>query len=209
VRVETVRDQVKKAEDEAARSASSLAASATASTDTDGLEDDDEATSTSSSKAAPAPSAFSPYTNEDLSSISTLHSEISAWLDEKTTAQKKLKAHEDPVLTIKDLEAKAAKLSDAMLELIQKKIRAPKPSSSSSKKAKTKTSKASKKNKSASSTTSTSAGEAETDAPEAEQSGPKIVRMEPGEDGEMDREEILRRVREAMGEKDKEGHDEL
>jgi hypothetical protein len=89
-----------------------------------------------------------------------------------------------------------------MFELIQKKIRAPKPSSSSSKKPKSKTSKAGKKNKSTS--TSTSAGEAETDAPEAEQSGPKIVRMDPGEDGEMpDQEEILRRVREAMGEKEK------
>jgi hypoxia up-regulated 1 len=198
----TVRDQVKKAEEEASKIASSAAASVTASTDTDDLEDDEEATSTSSSKAAPTPSAFSPYTNEDLSSISKLHSDISAWLEEKTTAQKKLTPHEDPVLTIKDLEAKAGKLSDAMFELIQKKIRAPKPSSSSSKKPKGKTSKAGKKNKSSSST-STSAGEAETDAPEAEQSGPKIVRMDPGEDGEMpDQEEILRRVREAMGEKD-------
>jgi hypoxia up-regulated 1 len=199
----TVRDQVKKAEEEASKIASSAAASVTASTDTDDLEDDEEATSTSSSKAAPTPSAFSPYTNEDLSSISKLHSDISAWLEEKTTAQKKLTPHEDPVLTIKDLEAKAGKLSDAMFELIQKKIRAPKPSSSSSKKPKSKTSKAGKKSKSSSSSTSTSAGEAETDAPEAEQSGPKIVRMDPGEDGEMpDQEEILRRVREAMGEKE-------
>jgi len=208
----TVREQVQKAEDEASKSASSLAASATASVDTDGLEDDDEATSTSSSKA-PAPSAFSPYTNEDLSSISKLHDEISAWLEEKTTAQNKLTTHEDPVLTIKDLEAKAAKLSDAMLELIQKKIRQPKPSSSSSKKPKPK-SKAGKKNKSAaSSATATSAGEAEaeTDAPEAadEKSGPKIIRMDQDENGEMpDQEEILRRVREAMGEQEG-GHDEL
>ena len=203
--MDTVRDQVQKAEEEASKSASSLAASATASVDTDGLDDDDEATSTSSSKA-PAPSTFSPYTNEDLSSISKLHSEISAWLEEQTTAQNKLSAHEDPVLTIKDLEAKAAKLSDAMLELIQKKIRQPKPSSSS-KKPKAKTSKA---KKSKSSATSTSAAEAETDAPEAdEKTGPKIIRMDQDENGEMpDQEEILRRVREAMGEKE-EGHDEL
>ena len=202
----TVRDQVKKAEEEASKSASSIAASATATVDTDDLEDDDEATSTSSSKA-PAPSAFSPYTNEDLTSISKLHADISAWLEEQTTAQNKLTPHDDPVLTIKDLEAKAAKLSDAMFELIQKKIRAPKPSSSSSKKPKTKTSKAGKKNKS--SATSTSAGEVETDAPEAEKSGPKIVRMDQDENGEMpSQEEILRRVREAMGEKE-EGHDEL
>jgi len=202
----TVRDQVKKAEEEASKSASSIAASATATVDTDDLEDDDEATSTSSSKA-PAPSAFSPYTNEDLTSISKLHADISAWLEEQTTAQNKLTPHDEPVLTIKDLEAKAAKLSDAMFELIQKKIRAPKPSSSSSKKPKTKTSKAGKKNKS--SATSTSAGEVETDAPEAEKSGPKIVRMDQDENGEMpSQEEILRRVREAMGEKE-EGHDEL
>jgi hypoxia up-regulated 1 len=208
--VDSVRDQVQKAEEEASKAASSLAASATASVDTDGLEDDDEATSTSSSKA-PAPSTFSPYTNEDLSSISKLYSEISAWLEEKTTAQNKLTAHEDPVLTIKDLEAKAAKLSDAMLELIQKKIRQPKFSSSSSKKPKK--TKAAKKNKSAStSATATSAGEAETDAPEAadeKTGGPKIIRMDQDENGEMpDQEEILRRVREAMGERG-EGHDEL
>jgi hypoxia up-regulated 1 len=205
----TVRDQVQKAEEEASKSASSLAASATASIDTDGLEDDDEATSTKSSKT-PAPSAYSPYTNEDLTSISKLHADISAWLEDKTTAQGKLTAHEDPVLTIKDLEAKASKLSDAMFELIQKKIRQPKPSySSSSKKPKSKTSKAGKKNKSSSSATATSAGEAETDAPEAEQSGPKIIRMDQDENGEMpDQEEILRRVREAMGEKEG-GHDEL
>lgn len=204
--MDSVREQVKKAEEEASKSASSIAASATASTDTDDL-DDDEATPTSSSKSTATPSVFSPYTIEDLTSISKLHSEISAWLEEKTTAQNKLSAHEDPVLTIKDLEAKASKLSDAMLELIRKKINQPKPSSSS-KKAKTKTSK-SKKGKKASSATATSAGEAETDAPEAEESGPKIVRMDQGEDGEVpSEEEILRRVREAMGDK-QEGHDEL
>lgn len=211
--METVREQVKKAEEEASKSASSVASSATASTDTDDLEDDDEATSTSSAKSAPTPSVFSPYTNEDLTSISKVYDDISAWLEEKTAAQKKLSAHEDPALTIKDLEGKASKLSDAMLELIQKKMRQPKPSSSSSKKPKSKTSKA-KKNKS----TSTSAGEAEaeTEAPDAESSGPKIVRMDQGEDGEMpSEEEILQRVKEAMGETETETdekttkHDEL
>ena len=204
--VDSVRDQVEKAEAEASKSASSLAASATASVDTDGLEDDDEATSTSSSKA-PAPSTFSPYSNEDLSSISKLHSEISAWLEEKTTAQNKLTAHEDPVLTIKDLEAKAAKLSDAMLELIQKKIRQPKPSSSSSKKSKSKTSKT-KKNKSSTSTSATD--EAETDAPEAaeESTGPKIVNMDT-EHGQMPTEEEVLKILKAMGDNKEEGHDEL
>lgn len=202
--VETVREQVQKAEEEASKSASSAASATTASPDSDGLEDDEETSTTSSAKASTTPAAFSPYTNEDLTSISKIHSEVSAWLDEKTTAQNKLKPHEDPVLTIKDLEAKASRLSDAMLELIQKKIRQPKPSSSS-KKAKSKTSKAGKKGKS---TSTSSADEAETPALEAEQSGPKIVKMEPGKDGEMpSEEEILSKVKEAMGEQG--GHDEL
>lgn len=205
--IDSVREQVQKAEEEASKSASSASPSTTASPDPDNLEDDDEASTTSSAKASPTPSSFSPYTNEDLTSISKIHSDVSAWLNEKTTAQNKLKPHEDPVLTLKDLEAQAAKLSDAMLELVQKKIRQPKASSSSSKKPKSKTSKAGKKGKSSSTSTSSSAaGEAETDVPDAD--GPKVVKMEPGEDGEMPSEdEILRRVREAMGEK--EGHDEL
>lgn len=205
--MDTVREQVKKAEEESSKIASSVASSTTASTDTDDLEDDDEATSTSSAKSTPTPSVFSPYTNEDLTSISKIHSEVSAWLAEKTTAQGKLTAHEDPVLTIKDLEAKAAKLSDAMLELIQKKIRQPKPSSSSSKKSKSKTSKT-KKNKSSTSTSATD--EAETDAPEAaeESTGPKIVNMDT-EHGQMPTEEEVLKILKAMGDNKEEGHDEL
>ena len=126
---------------------------------------------------------------------------------EKTTAQGKLTPHEDPVLTIKDLEAKASKLSDAMLELIQKKIRQPKPSSSSSKKSKSKTSKT-KKNKSSTSTSATD--EAETDAPEAaeESTGPKIVNMDT-EHGQMPTEEEVLKILKAMGDNKEEGHDEL
>jgi hypoxia up-regulated 1 len=220
--MDTVREQVKKAEEESSKIASSIASASTttASTDTDDLEDDDdEATSTSSAKSTPTPSVFSPYTNDDLTSISKIHSEVSAWLAEKTVAQGKLTPHEDPVLTIKDLEAKASRLSEAMLELIQKKIRQPKPSSSSSssKKSKSKASKT-KKNKSSSSTsTSTSSAneEVETEAPEpAEESagGPKIVNME-AEHGRMPTEEEVLRMLKAMGDgkkdEEEEGHDEL
>jgi hypoxia up-regulated 1 len=206
--MDTVRDQVKKAEEEASKIASSAASSVTASTDTDGLEDDDEeATSTSSAKSTPTPSVYSPYTNEDLTSISKIHSEVSAWLAEKTTAQGKLTPHEDPVLTIKDLEAKASKLSDAMLELIQKKIRQPKPSSSSSsKKSKGKTSKT-KKNK-ASTSTSSADVEAETDVPEEGDAGPKVVKMD-GQHGGMPTEEEVLRMLKAMDDSKEEGHDEL
>ena len=207
--MDTVRDQVKKAEEEASKIASSSASSVTASTDTDGLEDDDEeATLTSSAKSTPTPSVYSPYTNEDLTSISKIHSEVSAWLAEKTTAQGKLTPHEDPVLTIKDLEAKASKLSDAMLELIQKKIRQPKPSSSSSsKKSKSKTSKT-KKNKASTSTSSADA-EAETEAAEEGDAGPKVVKMD-GQHGGMPTEEEVLRMLKAMGDsKEEEGHDEL
>jgi hypoxia up-regulated 1 len=206
--MDTVRDQVKKAEEEASKIASSAASSVTASTDTDGLEDDDEeATSTSSAKSTPTPSVYSPYTNEDLTSISKIHSEVSAWLAEKTTAQGKLTPNEDPVLTIKDLEAKASKLSDAMLELIQKKIRQPKPSSSSSsKKSKGKTSKT-KKNK-ASTSTSSADVEAETDVPEEGDAGPKVVKMD-GQHGGMPTEEEVLRMLKAMDDSKEEGHDEL
>jgi hypoxia up-regulated 1 len=202
--MDTVRDQVKKAEEEASKIASSAASSVTASTDTDGLEDDDEeATSTSSAKSTPTPSVYSPYTNEDLTSISKIYSEVSAWLAEKTTAQGKLTPHEDPVLTIKDLEAKASKLSDAMLELIQKKIRQPKPSSSSSsKKSKSKASKT-KKNKASASSTSSADVEAETEAPEAAEEG-----GEP-KHGQMPTEEEVLRMLKAMGDSKEEGHDEL
>jgi hypoxia up-regulated 1 len=202
--MDTVRDQVKKAEEEASKIASSAASSVTASTDTDGLEDDDEeATSTSSAKSTPTPSVYSPYTNEDLTSISKIYSEVSAWLAEKTTAQGKLTPHEDPVLTIKDLEAKASKLSDAMLELIQKKIRQPKPSSSSSsKKSKSKASKT-KKNKASASSTSSADVEAETEAAEAAEEG-----GEP-KHGQMPMEEEVLRMLKAMGDSKEDGHDEL
>ncbi|KAK5166661.1 lumenal Hsp70 protein [Saxophila tyrrhenica] len=159
--VEMVRAQVMQANDakskaeefDASQSADADSSGATPSGGLDDLEEPDEASATDSNPLGPKYSNaadFSAYTEVDLAGVSDAYESAKQWLTEKEAEQAKLKPHEEPVLLTKDIEKKANELSEVMRDLLYKKMKAPK-SSSSSKKPKSSKTKASKK-KSASST---------------------------------------------------------
>ncbi|TKA23750.1 hypothetical protein B0A50_07032 [Salinomyces thailandicus] len=192
--VDMVREQIAKASEAVANAAeTSTESSSTTMSTTDDFDDLEEPdTASSSTTAAPKPSSFadfSPYTDSDLTSIEEAYETVSKWLQEKESEQGKLKPFEDPVLSVKELEAQASKLSNVMADLMYKKTQRSKSSSSSSssskkaKSSKTKSAKKSSKTSSSSSTTSAPADEATSVPVSEEMAGkPKVVTMKPGEE---------------------------
>ncbi|KAK3702977.1 lumenal Hsp70 protein [Vermiconidia calcicola] len=200
--VQQANDAKKKAEEfdasqSAEKAASAATASASSSDDLDALE---EPVTTDSETPLEVkyekPEDFSPYTNIDLTEVSEAFDSVTKWLAEKEAAQSKLKPHDEPVLLVKDIEAKATELGEIMKDVLYKKMKAPK--SSSSKKAKTSKTKSSKKSKSS----STSAA-----ADEAGEQGPRIT-INP-DDEVPSEEEILSMVNEARSTQSTSKHDEL
>ena len=115
---------------EAAKAAAASAASDTdadsdadveaPSAEFDGLEDDEAAAPVPVEERGPVPPL---YTLEDLAETETLVESISKWLEEAEAAQNRLPLHEDPVLTVKDLQAKAEQLQRAGSDLTMKAVR--------------------------------------------------------------------------------------
>ncbi|KAK5003201.1 hypothetical protein LTR28_010463, partial [Elasticomyces elasticus] len=217
--IEVVSQQVEKAAgassslaaEEAARASASPERSTVSSDEFADLEEPDTSSSSASAsttKPPKPPTDFSPYTNEDLTSVSEAYESISAWLTSKTSEQDRLSPHEDPAVSTSEIEAKATELNKVMMDLLQKKMRTP-PRSSSSKRAKPSSKKAAGK-KSLKSTTGTSSEPMESAAVEVDDlSGapqPSSIRVEEG-DAVTDKEEVLESVGKAKGGKGP--HDEL
>lgn len=168
--------------------------------DIDDLEEADAEPSPSSSAAPKVPKLadFTPYTEADFSSVSGVYDSVSAWLKEQIAAQDKLSPFEDPVVTIKEIEAKAAELNKAVMDVVAKKAQMPKrSSSSSSKKPKTSKSKKSKKSSETAAESATKAGDA----------GPSFMTVKPGDDMPTE-EQILEMINKQKG-KETEARDEL
>merc|ERR1711939_704981 len=147
----------------------------------------------------------------DLKSIEEAYETVTKWLSEKETEQKKLKSHEDPVLSARDLEAQASKLSNVMSDLLYKKAQRSKPSSSKKPKSSSKT----KSGKKSSKTTTEDASQSATATPAADESataksgGPKVMTVNPGDEMPSE-EQILEMAGEARGEGGEKGtHEEL
>jgi hypoxia up-regulated 1 len=91
---------------------------------TDDLEDDPYSSSSSpSTTVPPEPSAISPYTPADLSTLQISYTSISAWLEEKLTAQSKLTPHDDPAFPASELELKSQELQKLVRDVVVKNIR--------------------------------------------------------------------------------------
>lgn len=68
------------------------------------------------------------YTTKDLDELNKIINETTDWLDKTEKKQNELKLHENPVLVVKDIEAKQGKLDREMLYLLNKaKYYVPKP----------------------------------------------------------------------------------
>lgn len=162
-------DEASKKADEAAKSTLSAASESASSVASDASEAVSSATdsaasaassvvgnseSSSTSSAADSASSvlssyLSPYTNEDLTSITTIYDDIKAWLADKITLQDKLQPYEDPAVLSTDLEKKAKELNESIMRLVQRKIKADSAKSKKPKTSKAKTSKTKKSSKTA------------------------------------------------------------
>ncbi|KAG9839247.1 actin-like ATPase domain-containing protein, partial [Aureobasidium melanogenum] len=142
---------------EAALSSSTTAEASPSSTPADDLDDLEEpdASSTSSSARASEPPYLTPYTEEDLTSITKVYESVAEWVKTKMAEQDKLQAFEDPAFTAKEIEAKAKELNKALMDMVTKRMQMPKRSTSSSSSSKKPKATKSKKAKSSSSETST------------------------------------------------------
>lgn len=211
--IDVVAEQVAKAASSASEAALSTSTSAEASSSTpvDDLDDLEESETSTFEALKPTKAAdFAPYTSEDLASISEKYESIAEWLKEKTAAQDKLSAFHDPVVSVREIEAKAQELSKATLELMQKKLSMPKRSSSSSKKPKaTKSKKGKKSSETASTGSETTSAAAQSD--KAGEGKPKIISVGSGDEMPTE-EEILQMVRDSKGNKEQQQervHEEL
>jgi hypoxia up-regulated 1 len=114
---------------------SSKASSASASTtpspssSADELDDlEDDLPSTSSEAAEPEITEVPTiYTEEDLKKLEEMMATSQKWLDDNTAKQEKLKATDDPVLTLKDLQGEKKRMDDLIMDMMMKKMRHFKP----------------------------------------------------------------------------------
>jgi len=148
------------AEAEASLSASSASATpdANAEKENDPLaeleEEEEPLSSTTTTVPSSTPEPFlSQYSPEDLTELTTLHSEVKTWLDSVLAKQEKLSKTDDPAFDTKDVEKKVEVLQASVMNIIQKQIRASAKAKTFKPKAtSTPRSKKSKKAKSSSST---------------------------------------------------------
>ncbi|GAP88974.1 putative heat shock protein 70-like protein [Rosellinia necatrix] len=210
--INTIKEQIREAEE----FASSLSASATSSTEAapsvteapsegadefDGLEDEQtttKSTTTAVEDHGPAPPL---YTLEDMKELTELYDTIVSWLEAKIAEQDKLPETADPVLLVKEIAEKTKKLEQAGVDLAMRSVKKFeskfKKNSSSKKSSRTKT-------KSKTGTKTGTAGDSE-----------PTLDFNFGENGEMpsgeELEEIIKKMTEEQKKKDqaKKIHDEL
>ncbi|KAF2766351.1 actin-like ATPase domain-containing protein [Teratosphaeria nubilosa] len=190
----TIREQVASASaaqvSASAYEASAGSASTTAKPETDEWADLEEPDATMSSEMPKysSPSDFSPYTEVDLKDLESTYESTISWLKEKEAEQNSLKETDEPAFTVKDVELKAAKLSQAMAELVYKKIRQEKPKA---KKGKSSSSSKSKGKKAKATGTAAAKEEKTQEAERSEKGKGNSKFMTAGPDDEMPSEEQI------------------
>lgn len=110
-----VQGEAQKASSSVAKALSSMASTtSSASTSPSPSADDLEEPESSSSSTEVPPTPTNAYVNINFDKIQETHDSISKWLTSMTAEQSKLKAHEEPVLLIRELETKAKEMATAM-----------------------------------------------------------------------------------------------
>ncbi|KAF2650324.1 heat shock protein 70-like protein-like protein [Lophiostoma macrostomum CBS 122681] len=125
--IESAAEASKKAEEEASKASATPSSSASSSATDDSLadlEDDTYSSSTSAEAAIPTPEIPTIYTAADLKFLEDAIEKSEKWLEEKTSAQTKLKETDDAAFSIQDLKTQAKKLNDAVTDMMTKKMRA-------------------------------------------------------------------------------------
>lgn len=109
---------------------------------------DDEPTTTSTSEAANNTPFLPTYSQDDLEEMMALYNSTKAWFDLKTDQHDKLSPTDDQVVSSAEIAAKSNQLNKFVVDLVQKKMKIPKPKTSKTKTTKRKSSKKSKGGKS-------------------------------------------------------------
>lgn len=137
--IQMVEGSVEKAAEDAKAEVENVAAAAASNTDSilltqsvpgtesDDLDDDPYSSSATTAPPAPSDSApmISPYTPTDLLTLRSAFSSVSAWLEQKLSAQAKLGQHEDPAFLIREVEEKTRELQGVVREVVVKNIKLP------------------------------------------------------------------------------------
>ncbi|KAF1347776.1 stress protein ORP150 [Delphinella strobiligena] len=207
--IDSIAEQVASAASSASEAVLSSTPVPSSSTPVDDLDDLEEPETSTSETAKPSKAAdFVPYTSEDVTSLTETYDSVVEWLKEKTTAQEKLSPYDDPVVTVKDIEAKAGELSKAIQDMLRKKMAGPKSSSSSKKAKPTKSKKGKKSSETASTESETTPTPAQSNA--ANGGKAKFVSVGPGDEMPSE-EEILQMIKDSKDQRADEeiAHEEL
>ncbi|MCJ1361931.1 lumenal Hsp70 protein [Acarospora aff. strigata] len=174
--------------------------------------EDEPSTTTTTTQPSKIPE-MPVYTVEDLEALTSTHESIQSWLNTKLAEQEKLAPHEEPAILSTDMEAKAKELNKLVMELLQKKMRIPKPKGNS----KPKTAKKIKKSKTTSGSKQAPTGSEDVPNGKAgkgqmptEEDILDMIDRRKGKDGKMPTEEDILEMIDKNKAKDKgEVHDEL
>jgi hypoxia up-regulated 1 len=203
--INSIKEQIELAKAEAASSSASTASASTkpaessSSTSPDdfaGLEDDETTSSSTSATPSPTPDlgpAPPSYTDSDLTEVTTLYTSVQEWFTAKQAAQDALPLSADPVLLVDELATKSQELTSLTMKIIMRAMKIPDP-------ARPKKASSSTKSRKARATKAKTAKGPKTTEIEIEdgpkKGGPKVVRMDFGDDEMPTEEEILRKMKE-------------
>ncbi|KAF2749505.1 actin-like ATPase domain-containing protein [Sporormia fimetaria CBS 119925] len=120
-----VKDNIESASKKEAEATKSSEPAESASADplADLEEDDPKKLSTADAPAGLPTDVPTVYDDDDLKFLEEKVAAGKKWLEEKVAAQEKLAPSDDPVVTVKELQAEAKKLEDAITEMMTKKMR--------------------------------------------------------------------------------------
>jgi hypoxia up-regulated 1 len=119
-------DSSKSSESVAARSSATPSPSPSSTDELDELEEDD--VSSSSEPAEPEITEVPTiYTDDDLKKVQEMVESSQKWLDDNEAKQNKLTPTDDPVYTVKDLQAEKKRIDDVVMDMMMKKMRHFKP----------------------------------------------------------------------------------
>ena len=164
---EVVDNQIKTQSYESSKSSEAVSkASAEASASPSSTEAIDELDEEAAAPAEPEITAVATvYTETDLTTVREAADKAQAWLDDNEAKQSKLGETDDPVFTVKEIEAEKKKLDDIIMDMMMKKMKHFKPPNQQKPKASKPKSKSAKGKKKASKTGKSATKE--TDAPAA------------------------------------------
>lgn len=129
--VQLVDGQIKTQIHDSSKSSEAVAAKASATpspSSTDELDDlEDDVASSVEPEEPEITEVPTIYTDDDLKKVQELAETAQKWIDENEAKQEKLTATDDPIFTVKELQAEKKRIDDLVMDMMMKKMRHFKP----------------------------------------------------------------------------------